>query len=137
MFAERPVLALRSALHRRGYRFRKDHRLDLNEGARVRPDIAFTARKVAVFVDGEAAVDENSNFPGRERYVGTDPRTLVEVKSVIFAEPVPPAMQGAAQGQLGLRIGAPVGPHVRRAPRAGPAQRPASPGVPVPQRSPT
>jgi len=37
---------------RRGYRFRKDYRLDLNGGARVRPDIAFTARRVAVFVDG-------------------------------------------------------------------------------------
>jgi DNA mismatch endonuclease (patch repair protein) len=48
----KPELALRSALHRQGYRFRKDHRLDLGDGARVRPDIAFTARKVAVFVDG-------------------------------------------------------------------------------------
>ena len=48
----KPELALRSALHRRGYRFRKDYRLDLDAGARVRPDIAFTARRVAVFVDG-------------------------------------------------------------------------------------
>ncbi len=48
----KPELALRQALHRMGYRFRKDHRLDLDGGARVRPDIAFTARKVAVFVDG-------------------------------------------------------------------------------------
>ena len=48
----KPELALRSALHRAGYRFRKDHRLDLDAGARVRPDIAFTARRVAVFVDG-------------------------------------------------------------------------------------
>jgi len=47
----KPELALRQALHRMGYRFRKDHRLDL-DGRRVRPDIAFTARKVAVFVDG-------------------------------------------------------------------------------------
>jgi DNA mismatch endonuclease (patch repair protein) len=47
----KPELALRRALHRLGYRFRKDHRLDL-PGRRVRPDIAFTARKVAVFVDG-------------------------------------------------------------------------------------
>ena len=47
----KPELALRSALHRQGYRFRKDYRLDL-AGARVRPDIAFTARRVAVFVDG-------------------------------------------------------------------------------------
>ena len=48
----KPELALRQALHRMGYRFRKDHRLDLDGGRRVRPDIAFTARKVAVFVDG-------------------------------------------------------------------------------------
>jgi DNA mismatch endonuclease (patch repair protein) len=48
----KPEIALRSALHRQGYRFRKDHRLDLESGARVRPDIAFTARRVAVFVDG-------------------------------------------------------------------------------------
>ena len=48
----KPELALRHALHRLGYRYRKDHRLDLDGGRRVRPDIAFTARKVAVFVDG-------------------------------------------------------------------------------------
>jgi len=48
----KPELALRSALHRQGYRFRKDYRLDLDGGARVRPDIVFTARRVAVFVDG-------------------------------------------------------------------------------------
>jgi DNA mismatch endonuclease (patch repair protein) len=48
----KPELALRRALHRRGYRFRKDYRLDLDGGRRVRPDIAFTARRVAVFVDG-------------------------------------------------------------------------------------
>ena len=51
-----PELALRRALHRQGYRYRKDYRLDLlgEEGPtrRVRPDIAFTARRVAVFVDG-------------------------------------------------------------------------------------
>jgi DNA mismatch endonuclease, patch repair protein len=47
----KPELALRRALHKQGYRYRKDLRLDLTE-ARVRPDIAFTARRVAVFVDG-------------------------------------------------------------------------------------
>jgi DNA mismatch endonuclease, patch repair protein len=47
-----PEMALRRALHGRGYRYRKDYRLDLAAGARVRPDIAFTARRVAVFVDG-------------------------------------------------------------------------------------
>jgi DNA mismatch endonuclease, patch repair protein len=47
----KPEIALRSALHRLGYRFRKDFRIDLPE-TRVRPDIVFTAHKVAVFVDG-------------------------------------------------------------------------------------
>jgi DNA mismatch endonuclease (patch repair protein) len=47
----KPELALRSELHRRGLRFRKDLRLVLG-GVRVRPDVAFTRAKVAVFVDG-------------------------------------------------------------------------------------
>lgn len=48
----KPELALRRALHGRGFRYRKDFRLDLADGRRVRPDIVFTAKKVAVFVDG-------------------------------------------------------------------------------------
>ena len=48
----KPELALRSALHKLGYRYRKDYRLVLDGGRGVRPDIAFTARRVAVFVDG-------------------------------------------------------------------------------------
>ncbi|QXJ26575.1 very short patch repair endonuclease [Actinomadura graeca] len=48
----KPEIALRRALHALGYRYRKDFRLDLPGGTRVRPDIVFTARKVAVFVDG-------------------------------------------------------------------------------------
>ncbi|QIK74111.1 very short patch repair endonuclease [Nocardioides piscis] len=47
----KPELALRSELHRRGLRFRKDFRLVLG-GVRLRPDVAFTRTKVAVFVDG-------------------------------------------------------------------------------------
>jgi DNA mismatch endonuclease (patch repair protein) len=47
----KPEIALRSALHRLGYRFRKDLRLDA-DGRWVRPDLVFTRRKVAVFVDG-------------------------------------------------------------------------------------
>jgi DNA mismatch endonuclease, patch repair protein len=47
----KPEVALRSALHRAGLRFRKDHRLDLPSG-RVRPDIVFTRARVAIFVDG-------------------------------------------------------------------------------------
>ncbi|WP_269778340.1 very short patch repair endonuclease [Rhodococcus rhodochrous] len=47
----KPEIRLRKALHGRGLRFRKDYRMDIN-GLRVRPDIVFTRRKVAVFVDG-------------------------------------------------------------------------------------
>jgi DNA mismatch endonuclease (patch repair protein) len=47
----KPEVRLRAALHRRGHRFRKDLRLDLG-AARVRPDIVFTRKRVAVFVDG-------------------------------------------------------------------------------------
>jgi DNA mismatch endonuclease (patch repair protein) len=46
-----PEIRLRSELHRRGLRFRKDMRLNLG-GRFVRPDVVFTRAKVAVFVDG-------------------------------------------------------------------------------------
>jgi DNA mismatch endonuclease (patch repair protein) len=44
-------LAIRQALHAMGYRFRKDYPLSLG-GKLIRPDIAFTKRRVAIFVDG-------------------------------------------------------------------------------------
>lgn len=47
----RPELRIRSLLHRLGYRFRKDFAIVAGE-IRVRPDIVFTRRRVAVFVDG-------------------------------------------------------------------------------------
>lgn len=47
----KPEIAIRSALHRRGHRFRKDLRLNLGD-VRPRPDVVFTRRKVAVFIDG-------------------------------------------------------------------------------------
>ena len=77
----KPELALRSALHRRGYRFRKDHRLDLDAGARVRPDIAFTARRVAVFVDGcfwHACPEHGRNPAVNEWYWAPKLRRTVE-----------------------------------------------------------
>lgn len=46
-----PERALRSALHQRGLRFRKDLHLKLAESS-ARPDIVFTRARVAVFVDG-------------------------------------------------------------------------------------
>jgi DNA mismatch endonuclease (patch repair protein) len=47
----KPEIALRSALHRAGYRFRKDLLVRAG-GKRTHPDIVFTKQKVAVFVDG-------------------------------------------------------------------------------------
>ena len=69
----KPELALRHALHRLGYRYRKDYRLDLDGGRRVRPDIAFTGRKVAVFVDGcfwHACPEHGSKPRANEWYWG-------------------------------------------------------------------
>ena len=45
----KPELALRSALHRRGFRFRVDRPLP---GTRRRVDITFVRARIAVFVDG-------------------------------------------------------------------------------------
>ncbi len=48
----KPEIAVRSTLHRRGHRFRKDLRLDLQGGVRPRPDVVFTRARLAVFIDG-------------------------------------------------------------------------------------
>jgi len=47
----KPEAILRSKLHRLGYRFRKDHPIRA-DGRPVRPDIAFTKHRIAVFIDG-------------------------------------------------------------------------------------
>ena len=47
----RPEIALRSELHRRGLRFRKDLPFRVSDRV-VRPDVAFTRARIAVFVDG-------------------------------------------------------------------------------------
>jgi len=47
----KPELRLRSALHRRGLRFRVDHRVEVR-GASVRCDVVFPKAKVVVLVDG-------------------------------------------------------------------------------------
>lgn len=46
-----PERLLRSALHRRGLRFRKDWKIRVDNRS-VRPDIVFGPKRVAVFVDG-------------------------------------------------------------------------------------
>lgn len=47
----KPEVALRSALHGRGLRFRKHLRIDAGP-VRVRPDLVFTRQRLAVFIDG-------------------------------------------------------------------------------------
>jgi len=47
----RPELDLRRALHAEGYRFRKDHAIRI-DGRLIRPDIVFTRKRIAIFVDG-------------------------------------------------------------------------------------
>src|SRR4051812_35657244 len=47
----KPEIALRSALHCRGLRFRKDLLVRAG-GGRARVDIVFSRRRVAVFLDG-------------------------------------------------------------------------------------
>lgn len=47
----KPEVELRSALQRLGLRFRKDHPIHI-DGKLIRPDVAFTKRRVAIFVDG-------------------------------------------------------------------------------------
>ncbi len=46
-----PERRLRSMLYARGHRFRCDYQIEV-QGYRVRADLAFPAKKVAVFVDG-------------------------------------------------------------------------------------
>jgi DNA mismatch endonuclease (patch repair protein) len=46
-----PERRVRSLLHASGYRFRIDHRIQV-PGLSVRPDIVFTRKRVAIFIDG-------------------------------------------------------------------------------------
>jgi DNA mismatch endonuclease (patch repair protein) len=47
----RPEQVVRSALHRRGLRFRKDYAIRVSD-RRIRADIVFVRSRIAVFVDG-------------------------------------------------------------------------------------
>lgn len=47
----KPELAIRSALHRAGKRFRKDFPVK-TERRTIKPDVVFTRAKVCVFIDG-------------------------------------------------------------------------------------
>jgi DNA mismatch endonuclease (patch repair protein) len=65
----RPEVALRSALHRAGLRFRCDYPVKVLDRRPVRVDIAFTRSRVAVFVDGcfWHCCPEHSNMPRANR----------------------------------------------------------------------
>lgn len=65
----KPELAVRSALHRRGRRFRKDFGVRLSTGRLVKPDVVFTRQRVAVFVDGcfWHCCPEHGHAPGRNQ----------------------------------------------------------------------
>lgn len=62
----RPEIALRSALHHKGFRFRCGREIRAGD-VRVRPDIVFVGKRVAIFVDG--------CYWHRCPQHGTDPRT--------------------------------------------------------------
>jgi DNA mismatch endonuclease (patch repair protein) len=47
-----PEIRLRSALHRRGLRFRVDVPIPASGRRPIRPDIVFTRQRLAVFIDG-------------------------------------------------------------------------------------
>jgi DNA mismatch endonuclease (patch repair protein) len=64
----KPEKALRSLLHRAGYRFRVDHPVVDGLPRPVRPDIAFTRARLAVFVDGcfwHGCPEHGRHSPGR------------------------------------------------------------------------
>lgn len=64
----RPELLLRRRLHAEGLRFRVDYPVDTGE-IRVRPDIVFTRRRLAVFVDGcfWHGCPQHGNVPARNQ----------------------------------------------------------------------
>lgn len=79
-----PEARLRSALHRRGLRFRKSYTVR-SQDVRVRVDIVFPARRVAVFLDGcfwhrcplhgvQPSVNQQYWLPKLQRNVDRDSR---------------------------------------------------------------
>jgi NAD(P)-dependent dehydrogenase (short-subunit alcohol dehydrogenase family) len=63
--------------------------------------------------DGFRVATADLSGPDRgERDVGPDPFAFGQAEPVVLAEPVPLPVQGLAQGQFGLGVGAPDGAHV-------------------------
>ena len=75
-----PERAVRSLLHALGLRYRVDLPVVV-DGVRVRPDVAFTRRKVAVFIDGcfwHACPQHGTSPATNTRYWGPKLRANVE-----------------------------------------------------------
>lgn len=88
-----PELALRSALHREGYRFRKDLRIDLGP-VKVRPDIVFTRRKIAIFIDGcfwhrcpihQTSIPKSNTEYWSEKFTRNVNRDLLQTSALVEA----------------------------------------------------
>jgi DNA mismatch endonuclease (patch repair protein) len=64
-----PEMALRRLLHGQGLRYRVDYRFDIQGLRRRRADLAFTRRRVAVFVDGcfWHSCPQHATFPKANR----------------------------------------------------------------------
>jgi DNA mismatch endonuclease (patch repair protein) len=64
----KPELLLRRVLHARGLRYRVDYPIKVGE-VTVRPDVVFTRRQIAVFLDGcfWHGCPQHGNVPDRNR----------------------------------------------------------------------
>lgn len=64
----KPELLLRRSLHARGLRYRVDYRIRVGE-ITVRPDIVFTRRRLAIFLDGcfWHCCPQHGNIPARNQ----------------------------------------------------------------------
>jgi DNA mismatch endonuclease (patch repair protein) len=115
----KPELAVRRLLHARGYRYRVDYR-PIRE-LRSRAEVAFTRRKIAVFIDGcfwhvcpIHATHPNANAdywgPKLARNVERDAETTVELQAAGWTvlryweheapEKVAAAIETALRGEL-------------------------------------
>lgn len=126
----KPEIAIRSLLHRSGYRFRK-HRALLADGVRVRPDLVFGPATVAVFIDGcfwhgcpihgrKPAVNQHYWEPKLERNLRRDERvtkalvesgwTVLRIWEHVSPNDAVAMIKACLQGRYRLGIKAPQRP---------------------------
>jgi len=68
----KPERHIRSMLHRKGYRFRKNYHIKFKGGS-CEADIVFSRKKVAIFIDGcfWHCCPLHGNIPGKNRWYWT------------------------------------------------------------------